>query len=799
MSYINFNSSDFYSRTGGTWRSGAAPDTSFQLSQIVSLQAIITDLVAGLAKLTVAVDADVYKTFTVTLDSDGARAIQSSALFIYAAAGSTYGLNGVKWSNANSVDFWLNREYVISTQPVERTSQDNTQVYRITYGSGNQEFEAYASIAVVTDTTNQDVVVESQPATEFFYVNPLSLCWDITVVNHATGATNTIHTPLLGSEYNWADRRDVVPFGGFMLVFEKNDNSRTFIYFIDNDGNLVDQIDGGGPGYEWNNIDYRVVWAADNDSDGSVVKIFDGKNVRTYEFPYLAYFNFEMWDEGDASKNLYVPFVVDNYDAEESYLYISTPGGDLIDLDGDSWYNNERWTTIHPTSDKIFRATDDGDGLYVSLDVYTEYGTKVNSFNLTSYNVNTNEDKNYYGTNGDFYALFYNDNDSDVPYLFVVYKVATNTFVTFTSTTAVDGYNTYYQDHEVYENNIAASNTISVIIGEDTGIGTIIGMNTYNNGGTIYWVPANGTSWLSYEINDGDSFEISTDDGVYGTNPLFIVTSDTINANLNSLLLLETGTEIADTGIPTVDAFSVNTSCLHDYTYARISVTDAPNPNIVNWKIYGDEFETTFITGPNTFSNQEGGTIVVLDTDTSANNWSWTTADGSVIVPAATDSFEIVDNMFGGYWNPWGYSTNGHQVLIDKDGSDQVVGLYFLSENSTEWTYMPNSWDSGLARQFKKGLNNFGYITYTGDPVDGNYVYMNYDIANGALISAGTTTTPSGGNYTLEAVGDRMSAQIQLPSLDREFNCFTGAGIVKVITPSSYNLAFNDADWSWDD
>jgi hypothetical protein len=154
--------------------------------------------------------------------------------------------------------------------------------------------------------------------------------------------------------------------------------------------------------------------------------------------------------------------------------------------------------------------------------------------------------------------------------------------------------------------------------------------------------------------------------------------------------------------------------------------------------------------------------------------------------------------MFGGYWNPWGYSTNGHQVLIDKDGLGQVVGFYFLSENSTDWTYMPNSWDSGLARQFSKGLNNFGYITYTGDPGNGNYVYMNYDIATGALISAGTTTTPSGGYYTLENVGDRMSAQIQLPSGDREFNCFTGAGIVKVITPSDYDLGFNDAVWSQD-
>jgi hypothetical protein len=325
-------------------------------------------------------------------------------------------------------------------------------------------------------------------------------------------------------------------------------------------------------------------------------------------------------------------------------------------------------------------------------------------------------------------------------------------------------------------------------------------MVSYAGGGTIHWVPANGTSWLSFENNDGDPFEISIDDGIYGTYPLFITTQSSYpgpaSANLFALTLGEDSRTLIDTGIAIADTFSVNTSCLHDYTYARIAITDAPNPNIVQWTIFSDQVVDSTSTGPNTFSNQEGGTIVVLDTDDSNNNWSWTTAGGQISVPAATDSFEIASNMFGGYWNPFGYSTNGKQVLIDKDGGDLVVGLYFLSENNTSWIYMPNAWDRGVEKEYAKGLNNFAIMAYNDDPGVDAYYYMNYDIATGSFISGGYAVVPSG-DFGIIAIGDRMSARVPVGG-NQEFNCFTGAGIVQVTTPATHLLAYNDAAWSWD-
>lgn len=653
--------------------------------------------------------------------------------------------------------------------------------------------------------TNSDAVVEPQPATEFIFVNSLSLCYDITVVNHATGATNTIHTPLTGADYSIDEDRYIVPFGGFMVVFSSNiPGPGTYIYFIDNDGNLVDQIVGAGPGYDWGEIDYRLVWGADFDATGSVLKIFDGKNVRTHEFPFTAGFDMNPWSEGegDSSKNLYVPFLVYDGATLTNYLYLSTPGGGLIDLDYDSWYDNEVFSVIHPTSDKLFRSTEGPNGFNV-LEVYTEDGIKINSLDLASYNVNDYNDRNYYGANGDFVTAFYNYPDNTVPYLFVAYKAATNTFVTFTSETAVNGYSLNYIDHELYDRNVSAANVLTLIIGVSSS-SAINGMADWSAGSTIHWVPANGTSWQSFENNNGDAFSLSYTEGYFGTYPLFITTQDSLDGNLWALLLGEDSSTIANTGIATADTFSVDTSCLHDYTYARISITNLP-ANLVSWQIYSDTaLPATFTTGPNTFSNQEGGTIVVLDTDNSGNNWSWTTAAvntvGDIIVPAATDSFEIAGNNSGGYWNPWGYSTNGKQVLIDKDGLDQVVGFYFLTEDSTAWTYMPNAWDDGTGRAWEKGLNNFAFMTWSGGLfAAGGYVYMNYDIATGAFISGGTSEILTGGNFGINAIGDRQSARTELPvSGDYEHNCFTAAGIVKVTTPSNYDIAFNDAYWSWD-
>jgi hypothetical protein len=208
--------------------------------------------------------------------------------------------------------------------------------------------------------------------------------------------------------------------------------------------------------------------------------------------------------------------------------------------------------------------------------------------------------------------------------------------------------------------------------------------------------------------------------------------------------------------------------------------------------------EFTFTTTLNYEYRQEGGTIVVLDLDEANNSWSYA-GNGEVTVPVATDSFELAYNQFGGYWNPWGYSTNGHQVLIDKDAGDLVVGFYFLSETSASWTYMPNAWDDGTGRAWEKGLNNFAFMTWNGALyAAGGYVYMNYDMTTGALISAGTTEILFGGNFGINAVGDRMSARTEMPVTgDYEFNCFTSAGIVKVTTPSTCTLAFNDATWSW--
>lgn len=806
MRYITFNSLDQYrfDSPTGQWIPAASIAITYRTENALLIQGFNGIASDGfpLADIIFVTDGGTVESFTVRLNSPAMSALTDSTQFLYMRGETTYGVpfNGSLFRLGQ--DTWLNRDCIVSVAPSSYVSRENTPLSEIVYRIGDRTQVIFAPAAAVLELTNSDVVVEPQPATEFIHVNPLSLCYDITVVNHATGVTNTIHTPLVAADYSIQQDNYIVPFGGFMVVFSSNiPGPGTYIYFIDNDGNLVDQIVGGGPGYDWGRLDFRLVWAADNDPAGSVVKIFDGKNVRTYEFPYLAYFNFEMWSEGDLSKNLYIPFEVDNYDLEETYLYISTPGGGLIDLDYDSWYDNEDWSTIHPTSDKIFRCTN-GPGGYDALEVYSEDGIKINSFNLASYNVNEYDNRDYYGANGDFQTVFYNFSDNTVPYLFVAYKAATNTFATFTSETAVNGYYIYDLDHETYDNNEGPGNVLTVVIGTGSG-GTINGLTQYSAGTTFHWVPVNGTSWLSFENNNGDAFEFSVfGDGAYGTYPLFITTQDSIpglaGENLYAILLGEESHALLSTGIATADAFSVNTSCLHNYTYARIEVTTLP-ANVIQWIVYSDEVVATASTSANTFLNTEGGTIVVLDGDDANNNWSWTTAGGLIAVPTTIDNFQIAGNNADGYWNPWGYSTNGHQVLIDRNGLNEVVGFYFLSENSTNWTYMPNSWDNGITANWSKGLNNFGFMTYSGDPVDGSYYYMNYDIATGAFISGGYATIPSGGFHYLENVGDRMSAVVDLPSGERGFNCFTGGGIVQVRMPAGgYEPAFNDAVWSED-
>jgi hypothetical protein len=792
MTYLNFPASDVYVllSDGATWSNADSVGISLNADKIDTVRFLEGDI--PIAKITSTVESAIIITY-VSATSTELLSLESNPNFITINGDkSYYQLFNNEWAETNT-KIIVNRSSITSVSQTPNLIGGSTQyLWQIFYVEGPAVSIVNTNSSIAASLNNQGEEVLSQPATEIISVNPLSFCWDITVVNHATGTTNTIHTPLNASDYNVDSTVWVVPFGGFMAVFTNNLLSRTFIYFIDNDGNLVDQIDGAGPGYQWGAIDFRLVWAADNDNT-SVLKIFDGKNVRTYEFPYVADFILDPWSEGDSSKNLCVPFVVNNMEIMESNLYMSTPGSGLIDLGIDSWYDNEAWSTIHPTSDKILKCTW-ADQIYGALEVYSEDGIKINSFDLSSYNVNDYNDRNYYGANGDFLTIFYNFDDNTVPYLFVAYKAATNTFATFTSEDAVNGYVANYLDHEVYEDNVAAANTLSVIIGVTT-LGTITGMDLYTSGGTIHWVPANGTEWLSYEINEGAAFQISTGDGRSGAYPLFVVTLDRLNDNLWSLILQEDGSTIIDTSILTADVTGLSTFSLGNNTLTAID-----NNADCSWFLYGNNPypEYSITTSQNFDWHLNGGTVVLIDLDNSANSWSWTTAGGFIPAPTANDSFELVDAVTGGYWNPFGYPTNGKQVLLDINNSNNVVGFYFLSEDNTEWVYAVNTWDDVSTRDFDKGLSTFGYITYNDNA--GAYYYMNYDMTTGAFISGGSTSIPGGDTYYLNAVGDRISAVIFLPSGEKEINCFTSAGIVKVTIPNgvAWETAFNDAKWSWD-
>lgn len=798
MAFVTFNATDiltFNSLTSQYETATNQTDISIKKS---SIDFVEYNTNIGAAKVFTSNESGLgTNTFFILDSSPALESLKTDIGFVYID-----GINIYQFTNVaagvpqKGYSILLNRQRIVSTQKIETVAVNGIPLYMLTYEKLDATGRIYVTEGIIADITNQDVPVAPVKSTEFIYINELSQCWDITVVNHTTGVSNTIHTPLYYNDYFIEQRYHITAEGGFLLVFNNNGYTRTFIYFIDSEGNLVDQIDGFGPGYQWGQIDNAMVYGADNDNGLSVLKIFDGKNIRTYEFPYLAYFGLSPFSEGDMSKNQYVPFSVDNFDLEESYLYISTPGGGLIELD--TWYDgNESFSTVHPSSDKIFRMTWDGlNGKYKTLEAYSEGGILINSIELSGYNVTDYSDRVYYGTNGDFFLYLYNWEDNSVPRVFVNYNSSTNKFSLTVDENGNNGWlNAYYTEYNPWNATSWLNNGVVIVTSTGNVNQPIGGFFEYEDGAVVYWINSNSDGWNTWTpVPEGDAVQLSYGNGVYGRYPMFIV--DEGNGDpLSAAILQDNGTVSAiSTGIIIDDVSGVETWAAGETTMSRI----INQSGSAYWGVYNEQIP--LVSAETTDDHSvwiDGDVILVLDNINYNDSWAFTATAGEAIsLPVTNGNYQIQTDDRGAWVNPYGYVANGLIVIFDKDGSNNPTAFHVLNTGNTDFYTINNTWSDDNSWDFAIGNTQFTYWTYN-ITQDKHYSFV-YDGKTGSLFSAVAVNNLSGSEMWWW--GDRFNFEVG----DGDYKVYYSHTVKGPVVTSfneaaySWNVAYNDSQWSND-
>lgn len=803
MTYVNFAPDEIFVVVNGVWLN--SPN---QKAVAIKVSAIDTVRFEGetvpVARVTYSSEEGFGTSYLyVSKTSVGVQALINDSRFLYVEEKNAYRPTN-NGGFAQTLPIIINRSRIVSVTDSGQSTSAGNMLYVAVFTEAEAFNRLFVIEGIAGSITNQPAPVEFQKTSGFIHINQFTGCYDISFTNHTTGETNTFHTPH-NPDLGWfvQERLNITPEGGFMPVFRNNNPDRTFIYFFDASGNLVDQIDGFGPGYQWGNLSHRMTWAADNELGGSVVKFFDGVNVRTYEFPYLAYFVPDWSNEEDVTKNLYISFIVVN--GEDDYtekLYLSTPGSGLVDMNIDEWFSNdrgyERWTALTESSPVIVRASDDNDGYYTALDVFTENGVLINTLDLTGRGFTDYNDRDFYGENGNFYVSFYGD---DVDYLFISYDTVTNKFSTF----AIDGIdlNTSaswreWNTHDKYNgrsNSVITFNTYGTVSSSGNGF------FNYEDGVQINWASSETNGWNSWLPNDGREVNITAynHDAIYGAYPSMIWTNGEDSTYWWAILQPDGTVAIGDTGVAINDVTQVSGDDSGENTVWRLF----KNTSEIVWLILDDASLVFGVTTTDqTTYNISSGTVAVSDSGNVANSWAYSPTAGDIAFPALNviDNFWSLETSYGGaHVNPFAYNTYGTQVLIERTVDGYPVGFYFLDTNSTDWLHVINTLnDEGTFEAYKGDTRFFYSCLNAGSDI---WYTFSYNIADGSLVAAAAIPATDFSNYGENYEGDRYSFYVEYNNDGiRNFYGHTTTGIA--LTPVNTNLnwynIFNDATWSTD-
>lgn len=582
-----------------------------------------------------------------------------------------------------------------------------------------------------------------------YWIDAETGIWMIRVYNYDDGEFSaTINTGLSGFDWYIYSEWYAVSEAGMTLIFQSNIDSTYRIFFMNAKGVLVGQksLD--------TNEDFQYTENASTFlgllNEVSTAHHFDGHNVWTHTFPDVSIGSVEVDDGSEDDCTMDGSMIIEA--ANNERYFIARPDGSLVEVT--DYLLDTGYRLDHSTD---FIAANKND--YSLLNIVSQEGTLINSYDLTSFPI-TSLDNNIDNGNGGI--SLYGDNsvwwkyDCEGYSLVVTYNGNTNQFVSMT--------------HSYADSTLVGYNESSWInpvpsFGKDF----ILADYTYILGGEIgfvvtdlkvHWLPYGASSFRTQDLSGLGTMSFIEGFGQYtgnrefskGENPIFMYGVE--GGDIQVGFLRPEGFATASTGIGLTACTNIWGQNIADKSYA---VFDIDGSRV--WQIYGtNSILDNTTTGTNWTYGEGGrsanryGTLAVVDSGNPLNNFVYTSTIGLVQGPTG-DGFVFNNNRHA---NRTGISYPEQvitQFVPGQEGSQYVWGFHVLREEGvSEFVEFPGGTSSTNVNEFTNDIEVGDDIIYIRlyDGVSDSIVLV-YDKATLELIHQMTTT-----NELIEVYKDRV-------------------------------------------
>lgn len=567
-------------------------------------------------------------------------------------------------TNTGTTDFYFNYKRC-SDQMWQYETQLNpsqTKTIWLEKGTYSSPFtnSAGASIVDLGDFPPSGTTTPSTPSTNISYRHKSILTlsslsgssnWHYAVLNYDK---TTILGPIDTGVNISHTLRDSTAFphtdGGYMIIFSGVSNINTI--FLDFQGNVIDTYTA--------NTTYINTYTTSSfqimvDYNNGVLVYSNGVSVNMIDFDTNSDFGVDT-NYDNSIKDAFV--VYSGYSAYSSYNLVNINGIKPLYNWDNRLYECEVPKYENATFIPILAYSSFNE--YTFMNIFSSNGTFLQSVDLLNLgHVYTNNDFSFYGSNK-MNIIFYNDNDTSVPYLIYNYDGDTNTLI---STTHINDniYNDWNQWYDYFYGYVYGfpSEDIHTIFYSGGGgydenfyITTYCDILSYFNGDTSYRNP--------YVYLDDYSGKITVNDAFIGSSFMIFVNSG--NTNLSLLTITSSSSNIS--------------------TICSLSSLDG---NYFNYWYFGDKF--AFLT--RSVGNNDGIIYLYTSNGTQIDGKPWV---GDYWVERAYDTLVFEDDN-----NCWYYNlTTSSLTPLNNFYVLSTSNLYYSSNNHNNSNILMTSFDNTM-------------------------------------------------------------------------------------------------------
>lgn len=564
---------------------------------------------------------------------------------------------------------------------------------------------------------------------------------------------------------------DIYPFtnSGYAIYLDTGEGDEASIY-LDFSGQIIGEYSAYTEDRGYDILGGKFAYFIDYDN--GVFNYSDGKTFKQIEFNDSS-FDVDFTYDG----NIKDGFIVRRTNGNFSTLTLFSMESETILYTWDNSYTNSLTSFTYENSNFVTILNYTIDDYYTFFNIYSSTGSILQSISLNQTTAYTNNDITFFGDNK-MNVIFYNNNDSAVPYLIYTYDGNTNTLIS-TTHDKVNYPNWDQQSDGLYGGDTQfPSQDVHIWFYNQTGENESFIQNTYFDvlsyfsGDTeyreVYVVNNDNGVYVSYEYYLGSSHMLFLDDDS-GFLKLLTITSDGTSTSSVTQLSQLTNFYFNYWWIGDTFLFQVNTGSSAGTFY----IYDALG-NQLDYKLYFGGYE---------FDYSYGTVYLVSDPNESQQSYYFNTKNLQFL------PIEYYGNTYtSSYYYDNTFKIDSNILLVRYDGDGNTPRCRVLTENNlTPEVSLPESFGEGQSFRIGKDVILYLYINNNGNTVINLY--------NTSLSLLSSLVTNYNGWNNTRVVENRVSVSI---NDDNVINYMVSTNGIKQIESTNFTDYTKPNDYYYD-